>query len=214
MHSCSRALAVQYGDPLGKLVLLESLRSYMPHWKVCDRELWETVPVFLAMVILLHDNAWQHTAEQTQNSVQNSVWKCWTIPHIFWIWQSIDWISTWLFFNLQWRLHTSYHHMAATTGTNTICIQDGLTSHMLWQVPQTWRRICRKIMYQSHLHCIVLVSSSIYRYCKLSDPPSQLVLPTVGKMILVMISDYLQLLIITNTNLMKSHNHQCVSSVH
>ena len=114
------------------------------------------------------------------------------------------------FFNLQWRHHTSYHHMADTTGTNTICVQDGLTSHTLWQVPQPWRRLCRKIMYQSHLHCIVLVSSFIYRYCKLSDQPSQLVLPTVGKMILVLISNiwYLQLLIITNTNMIKSHNHQ------
>jgi len=49
------------------------------------------------------------------------------------------------FFNLQWRCHTSYHHMADTTGTNTTRVQDGLTNHMLWQVPQPWRRLCRKI---------------------------------------------------------------------
>lgn len=66
-----------------------------------------------------------------------------------------------LFLNLQWRHHTSYHHMADTTGTNTVSVQDGLTNHMLWQVPQPWKRLCRKIMCQSHLHYIVIVSSLI-----------------------------------------------------
>jgi len=127
------------------------------HSEVCNRQLRETVPVFLE---------WWFSSMTTPDSTLRTHCKIQfrnAGPSPIHLWLAVNWLNKHLnfFFNLQWRHHTSYHHMADITGTNTISVQDGLTNHMLWQVPQPWRRLCRKIMCQSHLHCIVIVSSLI-----------------------------------------------------
>jgi hypothetical protein len=150
--------------------------TWWPTWKTClawkSKELHAIVKSLWQAIIRNNPNLlsngdshpWQRlTAHFTADSELAKKFSWEMLDHPTYILDlAVNWlISTWhFFFILQWRRHTSYHHVADTTGTNTTCVQDGF-NHTLWQVPQPWRRLCRKIMYQSHLHCIVLVSSLI-----------------------------------------------------
>jgi hypothetical protein len=40
-----------------------------------------------------------------------------------------------------------------------LCVWDGQTDHILWEVPQLSRELCWEITYQWHLHCVMSVSS-------------------------------------------------------
>ena len=127
----STAAAVQHGLPLGNLVLLDSP--------------WKCLCLLSDGVVLLPDIARPRTAQQARNLLQTSGWE--TLDHLPY---GPDFVprNVRLFPAMQERLSEHgftgddnikawYYHMADTTGTCVICVQDGQTVTSAWVVKRT-----------------------------------------------------------------------------
>lgn len=102
--------------------------SSEPRWKACHRPSGECPSLLSDGVILLHDNAWLHTAQQ--NSGPHS-------PHLAPI--DIIYFPYWM---ISQHCFTNDEDINMLISRKVLSILDGRTYHMPWQVPQLSSGLC------------------------------------------------------------------------
>jgi len=157
---------------LGSLRNLRSYPLFVGMWSVL---------VFLAMILFSPITMPECTLHSRCGTwFKNSVGKCWTVPlqlnfgtqqFLSVVYLKGPLVGT--SFHLWCRCQMCCCHVADTTGTYVLCIWVGQTYHMLWYMPQPLRGLCRKIVCQWCVHCVLSVSSIkivplVYRYSKLT----------------------------------------------
>jgi hypothetical protein len=127
----STAAAVQRGLSFGKLILLGST--------------WKCLCLLSDGVVLLSDIARPHTAQQARNLLQTSGWE--TLDHLlyspdfaprnFCLFPAMQECLSEHGFTGDEDIKARYYHMADTTGTCVLCVQNGQTVDSAWVVKRT-----------------------------------------------------------------------------